>query len=84
MPAYPHTPVYGWGWNDEPDFALPHADHITIEKVWMDSNNISDGSEEMCIIVLRHPFSKDEARRKEAERKAMEICDGMNLAQVLR
>jgi hypothetical protein len=81
---YPHTPVYGWAWNDEPDFALPHADHITIEKVWMNSENISEDSEEMCIIVLRHPFSKDKGRRAEAERRAVEICDAMNLAKVLR
>lgn len=82
MPAL--TPSFGWAWNDEPDFALPHADHITIEKVWINEKGISEDAEEMCIIVVRHPHSKDVHSRAYAERRAMEICDAMNFAQVAR
>ena len=77
------SPVYEWSWNDEPDFALPHADHISIDKVWLNDEGVSEDREEMCIIVVRHPHSKDVHSRAYAERRAMEICAAMNFAEVL-
>lgn len=76
-------PIYEWRWEDEPDFSLPHADHITIEKVWLDDGGISEDREEMCIIVVRHPYSKDVHSRAYAERRAMAICDSMNAAELI-
>ena len=76
------NPVYEWRWEDEPDFALPHADHITVEKVWLNDEGVSEDREEMCIIVVRHPYSNDVHSRAYAERRAMAICESMNLAEV--
>lgn len=55
---------YTWCWNEEPDFALPHADHIEV----MDSEG-----EEWCILVVRHDVGNPEEARKRARQKAERI-----------
>ena len=74
------TITYEWKWNDEPDFALDHADHITVEKVWLNDEGISDDREEVCIVVVRHPYSARATYRESAEKRARRIASALETA----
>lgn len=63
---------YLWYWNDEPDFALPHADHIEV---------MHEEGDEVCIIVVRHGISDPEGAWKRAEFNARMIVDALNASE---
>jgi len=61
--------MYAWYWNEEPDFALPHADHIEI---------MDEVGGEVCIIVVRKDVKGDRSvYMKQAEEKARKIVNAL-------
>ena len=62
-------PVYTWYWEEEPDFMLPHARHITIT---------DDEGGELCIIVVRNKFADDVNAVMSAEARAEAIVLAMS------
>lgn len=63
---------YGWFWEDNDEFRLPHANHIIIN---------DNDQNEICIIVVRHDAMTDKAIAN-AEMDASRICRALYLADV--
>lgn len=65
---------YGWFWEDNDEFMLPHANHIVVN---------DNDQNEICIIVVRLDALSDVSIAN-AEMEATRICRALYLADLAR